>query len=196
MSAKSGCSLGNTVVNSSFVKVLDISKTLGRIKGSKYGSFICLSARLTSCITRSLTSSNRLGRIFPFRRRSENVGRTRTSPRKNVAFSSRGFEANVVGSKKLSVEIASDEKKEWEGSEPILSRFDGCLVSNRGNKSIRSVLSQVDSSWLAFKLCAAPIPFHPGCPISSDQCSLRIISQRLHRSAILERRLSSHVYRK
>lgn len=33
--AKSGCSFGNTTVNSSFVKVLEISKTLGRMKGNR-----------------------------------------------------------------------------------------------------------------------------------------------------------------
>jgi hypothetical protein len=93
---------------------------------------------------RSLTSSNKLGRIFPWRNRSENVGNTRTRPRKKVAFSSRGFEANVVGSKKLRVDMASDEKKECEGREPILRRFDGCRVSSRGSRSIRSAMPPVN----------------------------------------------------
>jgi hypothetical protein len=40
------------------------------------------------------------------------VGRTLTRPRKKVAFSSRGFEANVVASRKFRVDIANDEKNE------------------------------------------------------------------------------------
>lgn len=92
---KRGRSLFKTFENSSLLNPFEISKTFGRIKGKRYGSFI---------------SSNRLGNTLPFLRRSENVGTTRTKPLKKVAFSSRGFDANVVGSRKLSVEIASDEK--------------------------------------------------------------------------------------
>lgn len=82
-----------------------------------------------------LTSSSRLGNILPRRKRSEKVGSTLTSPRRNVAFSSLGFEANVVASKKLSVEIASDEKKGCDGKEARLRRFDGCRVSSLGRRS-------------------------------------------------------------
>jgi len=82
-----------------------------------------------------LTSSSSDGRTLPFLSLSENVGKTRTSPRKKVAFSSLGLEANVVGSRKLSVDMASEEKKGCEGKEARLSRFAGCLVSSRGNKS-------------------------------------------------------------
>lgn len=71
------------------------------------------------------TSSKRLGKIFPLRSRSEKVGSTLTSPLKKVAFSSLGFEAKVVGSRKFNVDIAREEKKECEGNEARLIRFEG-----------------------------------------------------------------------
>lgn len=145
--ANKGCSLGKTVVNSSFDKVLDISKTLGRMNGKRYESFIYNQPTLR----RRLTSSSKLGRILPFLNRSEKEGSTLTSPRKNVAFSSRGLDAKVVASRKLRVEMASDEKKECEGSDAILSRFEGCRVSSRGSRSVMSPHHEYDpplSSWL------------------------------------------------
>jgi hypothetical protein len=84
-----------------------------------------------------LTSSKRLGRIFFRLNRSENVGRTLTSPLRKVAFSSLGFEANVVGSRKLRVLIASEEKNWCEGRDLIEIRWFGCLVNNRGRRSGR-----------------------------------------------------------
>jgi hypothetical protein len=56
------------------------------------------------------TSSSRLGRIFFRLSRSENVGSTLTRPFRKVAFSSLGFEAKAVGSRKFRVLIASEEK--------------------------------------------------------------------------------------
>jgi hypothetical protein len=82
-----------------------------------------------------LTSSSRLGRILLRRNLSEKVGRTLTSPRRKVAFSSRGFDANVVASRKLRVDIASEEKNECEGNDARLRRFAGCLVSSLGKRS-------------------------------------------------------------
>jgi hypothetical protein len=88
-----------------------------------------------TCI--NLTSSRRLGKIFFRLRRSENVGKTLTSPLRKVAFSSLGFEANVVGSRKLRVLIASEEKNWCEGRDLIEIRWFGCLVNNRGRRSGR-----------------------------------------------------------
>lgn len=69
-----------------------------------------LSSEISPAPRLGLTSSKRLGRIFFRLNRSENVGRTLTSPLRNVAFSSLGFEAKVVGSRKFRVLIASEEK--------------------------------------------------------------------------------------
>lgn len=52
-----------------------------------------------------------------------------------MAFSSRGFDAKVVGSKKLRVEIARDEKNGCEGNEARESRLEACRVSRRGRRS-------------------------------------------------------------
>ena len=94
---------------------------------------------LSSEISRSwnswLTSSNRLGRILLRLNLSENDGNTLTRPRKNVAFSSRGFDAKVVASRKLSVEMASEEKNECDGNEARLRRLAACRVSSRGKRS-------------------------------------------------------------
>ena len=46
----------------------------------------------------------------------------------NEIFSSRLFAAKFDLSRKLRVDIGSDEKKEWEGSEGEVSRFVGCRV--------------------------------------------------------------------
>ncbi len=86
-------------------------------------------------LTVTLTSSSKLGRTLPFRNRSEKVDSTRTSPLRKVAFSSLGFEAKVVGSRKLSVEMAREEKNGCEGSEARLRRFDGCRVRSLGSRS-------------------------------------------------------------
>jgi hypothetical protein len=64
-----------------------------------------------------LTSSSRLGRIFFRLRRSEKVGSTLTRPFRKVAFSSLGFEAKVVASRKLRVLIASEEKNWCDGKD-------------------------------------------------------------------------------
>lgn len=98
-SAKRGWSFGRTVRNSSLLRFLEISNTFGSKNGRRYGSFI---------------SSRSDSKILPFFSRSEKLGRTRTKPRRKVAFSSLGFEANVAGSKKLRVEMAREEKKGCE----------------------------------------------------------------------------------
>lgn len=125
---------------------------------------------------RRLTSSNKLGNTLPFRKRSENVGTTLTKPLKNVAFSSRGFDANVVGSRKLSVEIASDEKKGWEGRERREILVDGCRVRRRGKRSLSSELhlshlvpvahSRLKSfpSALSLRVCMDPRLVNGGLP--------------------------------
>jgi hypothetical protein len=56
------------------------------------------------------TSSSRVGRIFRTRRPSEKRSRTLVSPFMNDIFSSLDFAAKLDRSKKLSVEIGSDEK--------------------------------------------------------------------------------------
>jgi hypothetical protein len=94
-----------------------------------------------------LTSSSRLGRTLPFRNLSENVGNTLTSPRRKVAFSSRGFEANVVGSRKLRVEMAREEKNEWDGSEASERRLDGCRVRSLGRRSVALSASHHALQW-------------------------------------------------
>lgn len=123
LSANRGCSLGRTTANSFLSRFFEISNTFGSKNGSKYGSFI---------------SSSSERRILPFFKRSEKLGRTRTSPRRNVAFSSRGLEANVVGSRKLSVEMASEEKKGWLLSDCSETRMLGVRVRRRGNRSVVS----------------------------------------------------------
>jgi hypothetical protein len=47
----------------------------------------------------------------------------------NEIFSSRPFAAKLDLSRKFRVEIGSDEKNEWEGSEEEVSRFVGCRVT-------------------------------------------------------------------
>lgn len=61
------------------------------------------------------TSSIRLGRIFRVRSPSEKLGNTPVSPFINAIFSSRVLEANVDRSRKLSVDIAKEEKKGYVG---------------------------------------------------------------------------------
>ena len=46
----------------------------------------------------------------------------------NDIFSSRLFAAKFDLSRKLRVDIGSDEKNEWEGIEEEISRFAGCRV--------------------------------------------------------------------
>lgn len=95
-----------------------------------------------------LTSSSRLGKIFVLLSRSLNDGNTLTSPRRYVAFSSLGFEANVVGSRKFSVDIAREEKNGCDGKEARLRRDEGCLVSRRGSRSTRQ-LANASETWTA-----------------------------------------------
>jgi hypothetical protein len=116
--SKSGTTRGSTPANSSLVKVLQISNTSGKRKGKRYTSFICnrprdwinWSANLRGCGFATLTSSSKLGKIFLRFSLSENPGSTLKRPFRNEAFSSLGLLAKLDGSRKLSVDIAKDEK--------------------------------------------------------------------------------------
>lgn len=174
--ANSGCSLGSTWANSSLFSVFEISNTFGSKKGRRYGSFI---------------SSSNDKRILPFFSRSENVGSTRTSPRKNVAFSSLGLEANVVGSRKLSVEMASEEKNGCVVSDDNEIRPLGRRVNSRGR---RSAVSPAQQKALTFQLVACTVPFDTSRILVPRKCSFRVLSQALHGPAVRERWSSTHVH--
>lgn len=68
----------------------------------------------TSCQTiyREPTSSSNEGRIFLVRNPSENLSKTLVNPFMKEIFSSRVFEVKLERSKKLSVDMGRDEKKE------------------------------------------------------------------------------------
>lgn len=74
------------------------------------------------------TSSRRDGKIFLTLRPSENLSKTLVKPFMNEIFSSRLFAAKFDRSRKLRVDIGSDEKKECEGMEDEASLFVGCRV--------------------------------------------------------------------
>ena len=76
----------------------------------------------------TLTSSRRDGKTFLTLSPSENLSRTLVKPFMNEIFSSRLFAAKLDLSRKLRVDIGSDEKNECEGSEDEVSRFVGCRV--------------------------------------------------------------------
>lgn len=62
------------------------------------------------------TSSSKDGKIFRVRRPSEKRSRTFVRPRMNEIFSSRVFAVKFERSRKLRVDIGSEEKNGWEGS--------------------------------------------------------------------------------
>lgn len=66
-------------------------------------------------ITLNLTSSTRDGKIFRVRSPSENLSRTPISPFIKEIFSSRVFAVKLERSRKFSVEMGSEEKKECDG---------------------------------------------------------------------------------
>ena len=78
----------------------------------------------------ALTSSSSDGRILRIRRPSENRPSTPVSPFMNEIFSSRVFAAKFERSRKLSVDMGSEEKNGCEGSEEGDGRLCGCLVIN------------------------------------------------------------------
>lgn len=164
--ANKGCSFGRTCANSSLFNVFEISNTFGSRKGRRYGSFIS-------------SSSDR--RILPFFSLSENVGSTRTSPRRNVAFSSLGLDAKVVGSRKLSVEMASEEKNGCVVSDDSEMRPLGRRVNSRGR---RSGVNAAHEKSLTFQLIARSIPFDAPRVLAPRERSLGILSETLHGSAI------------
>jgi hypothetical protein len=72
------------------------------------------------------------------RRPSENLSKTVVNPFINDIFSSRVLEVKFERSRKFSVEIGRDEKKEWVGSVVGEGRLFACRVinnlSNAGEK--------------------------------------------------------------
>jgi hypothetical protein len=108
-----------------------------------------------------------------------------------VAFSSRGFEAKVVGSRKLRVEIAREEKKGCDGREAKESRDEACRVSNRGSRSARSAVMWIS---LTLDLPTASIPLAPRHPVLPDQASICVLLEIAHADTVGERRSAAHVY--
>lgn len=74
------------------------------------------------------TSSNNDGRILRVLNPSENLSNTPVRPFMNDIFSSLVFEVKLERSRKFSVEIGSDEKKELVGSDVGVGRLFACRV--------------------------------------------------------------------
>lgn len=106
------------------------------------------------------TSSSRDGKIFRVFNPSENRSRTPLRPFIKAIFSSRGFDANVERSRKLSVEIANDENTEADDRVAGEGRGVGCRVisdfNRAGNSSARFHRREEQDNDLADRDRASP----------------------------------------
>lgn len=153
--ANKGFRLGNTIdANCVGVSICEMENTLGNMYGRRCVSFI---------------SSKREGRIFLVLRPSENLSRTETSPFMKDIFSSLDFVAKLERSRKLSVEIGSDEKKACEGSVDGFGRLPWCRVtrvfSRAGNKFSKR---EVKVFWGTY--IVGPGPDAPSLATVSQHC--------------------------
>lgn len=114
-----------------------MAKTLGRIYGRRCVSFICNFTLSQHAFPQQQdwdchTSSSSDGNIFRILKPSENLLKTLVRPFMKDIFSSRVFAVKFDRSKKLSVEIGSEEKKGWDGRVAGVGRlWDPRVTSDR-----------------------------------------------------------------
>ena len=116
-----------------------MANTLGRIEGSRCGSFICNKIECGDVQKKKSirTSSSKLGRIFRARKPSENRPNTLVRPFMKAIFSSRGLEAKVDRSRKLRVEIEIELKNGLVESVDGVGLEAGCRARSRRRSASR-----------------------------------------------------------
>jgi hypothetical protein len=153
-----------------------------RLSSANTGQCLCL----RDICTHILTSSTRVGKILRVRRPTENLLRTPAKPLRNDILSDLDFVLKLDRSRKLSVDIAREEKKGCDGRVTGVGRCCEPRVTRERSKAFKGMVRvfPMDSCNAVCTLKVRIKMLHPG------HRSASVVPQASKTIMILERRIS------